>query len=72
MFYVAKAARTDIMVNDAVITSGMRSIFPEGIRIGTVETIQGRPYETSLSIGLRPAVDFSRLEYVFVLTGAGP
>ena len=70
MLYVAKSARGDVAVDDVVITSGMRSIFPEGIRIGTVESIQGRPYETSLTIGLRPSVDFSRLEYVFVLTEA--
>ena len=70
MLYVGKSARSDIAVDDVVITSGMRSIFPEGIRIGTVESIQGRPYETSLTIGLRPSVDFSRLEYVFVLTEA--
>ncbi len=71
MLYVAKSARSDIAVDDVVITSGMRSIFPEGIRIATVDSIQGRPYETSLTIGLRPVVDFSRLEYVFVLTEAG-
>lgn len=70
MLYVARSARGDVAVDDVVITSGMRSIFPEGIRIGTVESIQGRPYETSLTIGVRPAVDFSRLEYLFVLTEA--
>ncbi len=70
MLYVARSARSDIAVDDVVITSGMRSIFPEGIRIGTVESIQGRSYETSLTIGVRPAVDFSRLEYLFVLMEA--
>lgn len=68
MLYVAKSARTEISVDDVVITSGMQSIFPEGIRIGTVESIQGRPYETSLNIAVEPAVDYSRLEYVFVLS----
>lgn len=68
MLYVAKSARGEISVDDVVITSGMRSIFPEGIRIGRVRAIQGRPYETSLNIELAPAVDFSRLEYVFVLS----
>jgi len=68
MLYVAKSARSEISVDDVVITSGMRSLFPEGLRIGTVEAILGRPYETSLNIELDPAVDFSRLEYVFVLS----
>ena len=72
MHYVAKAARGQISVDDVIITSGMRSIFPAGIRIGTVETILGRPYETSLRIELSPAVDFNRLEYVFVVAQTDP
>jgi len=68
MLYVAKSARDEISVGDMVITSGMRSLFPEGLLIGTVEAILGRPYETSLNMELDPTVDFSRLEYVFVLT----
>jgi len=67
MQYVAKSARSQIASGDLVITSGMRSIYPEGIRIGTVEAIRGEAYETSLQIELRPVVDFGRLEYVFVL-----
>jgi len=71
MLYVAKSARDEISVGDTVITSGMRSLFPEGLLIGTVEAILGRPYETSLNMELDPTVDVSRLEYVFVLTEAG-
>lgn len=71
MRYVPKSARSDISVDDVVITSGMRSMFPEGLRIGTVTSIQGRPYETSLTIEIEPAVEFSRLEYVFVLAKGG-
>lgn len=67
MRYVDKSARAQVSAGDVVITSGMRSIYPEGIYIGTVEGIQGRAYETSLDIELQPFVDFGRLEYVFVL-----
>ena len=68
MRYVTKSARDQIAVGDTVITSGMRSVFPEGIMIGAVESIQGRPFETSLQLLIEPLVDFSRLEYVFILT----
>ena len=68
MLYVDKSARSDLAVGDVVITSGMRSIFPEGIRVGTVSSIQGRPYETSLTIFIDPVVEFGVLEYVFVVT----
>jgi rod shape-determining protein MreC len=67
MHYVSKAARSQVTIGEIVITSGMRSLFPEGIRIGTVHGLASLPYETSLSIQVEPAVDFSRLEYVFVL-----
>jgi rod shape-determining protein MreC len=67
MYYVPKSARTQVGIGDLVITSGMRSLFPEGIEIGTVYGIVSRPYETSLEIQVEPAIDFSRLEYVFVL-----
>jgi rod shape-determining protein MreC len=67
MNYVPKSARAAIGVGDIVITSGMESLFPEGIRIGTVEAIEGRSYETSLELQLSPAIDYSRTEYVFVV-----
>lgn len=67
MNYVPKSARSEIGVGDTVITSGMESVFPEGIQIGFVDSIAGRGYETSLDVRLRPAVEISRVEYVFVL-----
>jgi rod shape-determining protein MreC len=69
MAYVPKSARSEIGVGDRVITSGMQSIFPEGITLGYIDSIAGRGYETSLDLELRPAVDASRLEYVFVVGG---
>ena len=70
MGYVAESARSQVSTGDLVITSGMRSIYPEGIHIGTVNAIRGEAYETSLQIELLPVVDFGRLEYVFVLGDA--
>jgi rod shape-determining protein MreC len=67
MDYVSETARPNIATGDVVITSGMRSIYPEGIQIGTVQAIRGEAFESSLRIELAPIADFSRLEYVFVL-----
>lgn len=68
MQYVKKHARSEIKYGDLVITSGMNSIFPRGIYIGRVRNIGGKEYDTSLNIELEPVIDFSRLEYVFVLS----
>lgn len=70
MQFVDKSARRQVASGDLVITSGMRSIFPEGIVIGIVETIQGKSYETSLHLQLRPIVEFGDLEYAFVVKEA--
>jgi rod shape-determining protein MreC len=70
MRYVDDRARASIRFGDAVITSGMNSIYPAGIRIGTVDSIQSKAYETTLELSLNPIIDFERLEYVFVIQEA--
>lgn len=67
MRYVDRQARFTVQTSDLVVTSGLRSLYPSGLHIGTVQSIQGRPYESSLELRIDPIVDFSRLEYVFVL-----
>ena len=67
MSYVNKNGKERISYGDIVITSGMKSIYPKGIYIGRVRSISAREYETSLQLEIEPTVDFSRLEYVFIL-----
>lgn len=69
MRYVKKKAKDDIGVGDKVVTSGLddSSMFPKNIPIGFVSKIRIHDYETSLEIFLEPIIDFSTLEYVFVL-----
>ena len=67
MQYVDKLAARQIATGDRVITSGMQSVFPEGIAIGTVRAIESTPYESSLQLELEPVVPFGRIEYVFVI-----
>lgn len=70
--YVIRDARNEIRYNDLVVSSGMNSIYPRDIPIGRVLRVTAPSYETSLRIEVDPVVDFSRLEYVFVLQqGAG-
>ncbi|NBF40986.1 MAG: rod shape-determining protein MreC [Spirochaetes bacterium] len=68
MRYVSSQARGSVRYGATVVTSGMNSIYPAGIRIGTVISVQAKPYETSLQLTIDPIVDFSTLEYVFVIT----
>lgn len=67
MEYVNKQAKDEIRFGDLVITSGLRSIYPAGIYIGRVKGVQAPEWESSLTLEITPLVDFSRLEYVYVL-----
>ena len=62
---------SDVQVGDEVITSGMGGVYPKGLRIGVVEDVvdpEGRLLQTA---ALAPAVDFGRLEQVFVMLRRG-
>jgi rod shape-determining protein MreC len=65
MEYVAGTA--DVRVGDTVVTSGTDQIYPKGYVIGRVESVD-RGTGTYKEILVRPAVDFSQLEEVLIVT----
>jgi len=67
MRFVPRRARDEINIGDVVITSGMGGIFPSGINMGRVSGVNILEYETTLEVEIMPMIDFSRLEYVFVI-----
>ena len=67
MRFVPKRAREDINIGDIIVTSGMGGIYPAGINIGRVAGVNVPEYETTLEVEVNPMIDFSRLEYVFVI-----
>lgn len=67
MKYIKKRAKDEIQYGDRVITSGLGGIYPKGIEIGRISKIIFQEFETSITVELESAIDFSRLEYVFVI-----
>lgn len=69
MRYVKKRVKDEIKVGELVTTSGMddASLFPRNIPIGYISKIISHDYQTSLELFLEPCINFSTLEYVFVL-----
>lgn len=67
MKYVRKDMGNKIALDELVITSGMRSIYPPSISIGRVKEIRSQEYSTSLNIIVQPIVDVKRVEYVVIL-----
>lgn len=71
MKYVKKRAKDEIQYGDLVVTSGLQSLYPQGIVVGRVTKLRIFDYLTSLEIELEPVLDFGRIEYVFVVLGQG-
>lgn len=67
MRFVPGRARDEISIGDIVVTSGMGGIFPAGINIGRISGINTLEFETTLELDVVPMIDFSRLEYIFVI-----
>jgi rod shape-determining protein MreC len=63
--YVLRDA--DIQVNDTLLTSGLGGIYPRGLLVGTVSAVTHEPPEMFKRIEVKPAVEFSSLEEVFVI-----
>ncbi len=67
MRFIRKRAREEINFGDMVITSGMGRLYPADINIGRVSRVLVQESENSIEVELEPSIDFSRLEYVFVI-----
>ena len=71
MRFIRKRARDEINIGDMVVSSGLGGIYPAGINIGRVSKINYQEDELSMDVELEASIDFSRLEYVFVLKQVG-
>jgi rod shape-determining protein MreC len=66
------ARGSDVELYDVVITSGLGGVYPKGLNIGTITDISERGAKLLQTATIRPAVDFGRLEQVFVMLRRGP
>jgi rod shape-determining protein MreC len=72
MRYIQKRARDEINYGDLIVSNGMGGVYPGGISIGRVSAIHYREYEISMEVEAESLIDFSRLEYVFVIGKGEP
>ena len=63
---------SDVRIGDVVISSGLGGVYPKGIRIGEVSSVSDPGSKLLQTAKLVPAVDFGRLEQVFVMMRRGP
>ena len=67
MRFVKKRAKDEIQFGDLVVTTGYESVYPPEVSVGRVKKVRVLDYQTSIDIELDPVLDFSRIEYVFVV-----
>ena len=61
-----------IQKGDTIVTSGLTGGFPRGILIGQVQAVQTQEGDLFQSAALSPAVNFSKLEEVLIITSPKP
>jgi len=59
--------RSEVKVGDSVVTSGLTTMFPKGLQIGTVSEVSEDIAGLFMKVRLTPEVDFSKLEELFVV-----
>jgi rod shape-determining protein MreC len=57
----------EVNVGDRVVTSGMGGVFPKGLVVGHVKSVDRQEFGLFQAITVAPSVDFSHLEEVLVL-----
>jgi rod shape-determining protein MreC len=67
MRFVKKRSKDELQFGDLVVTTGYESIYPAEVALGRVKKARVLEYQTSIDIELDPVLDFSRIEYVFVV-----
>ncbi|HEY9088660.1 MAG TPA: rod shape-determining protein MreC [Anaerolineaceae bacterium] len=63
---------TDLQIGEVVLTSGLGGNYPADILVGKVISVQSRPNELFQTASIQPAVDFSTLRAVLVITNFQP
>jgi rod shape-determining protein MreC len=64
--YVPK--ESDFKPGDTLVTAGIGTVFPKGLRLGEVVAVPDRPEALFKPVSIRPFADVSRIEQVFVIS----
>jgi rod shape-determining protein MreC len=71
-FFMYVLRKHDIKVGDTIVSSGLDTVFPKGLRIGKVSEVIKRNFGIFQEVIVTPYVDFEKLEEVLVVLHAKP
>ena len=66
-----EARRGDVEIGDVVLTSGLGGVYPKGLKLGEVTKVSDLGGSLMQTASINPAVEFGRLEQVFVILRRG-
>lgn len=58
---------TDVKIGDIVVTSEVSELYPSGIIVGKVESVDSKPGETFLKVTVTPSANFSDIYYLWIV-----
>ena len=58
----------EVVVGDVVITSGLGGVFPKGLMVGEIMTVEKKGHGVFQHAELVPSVDLTKLEEVFIIS----
>lgn len=61
----------DVTTGDTLVSSGLGGVFPEGLQIGIVDTVEAPRSAFFMQVRVRPFVDFGALDVVMVMEPIG-
>lgn len=61
------AAHIPVREGDTIVTSGLTSSFPEGVRVGVVSKVKLQKGDSYYSIDVKLATDFRKIKYVEII-----
>lgn len=64
--YISK--EEDVVVGDVVVTSGLSSSFPEGLRVGKIISIDKKTDKLTLDIKVKPFVNVTEIQEVYIVS----
>ena len=59
---------SDFKPGDTIVTAGLGTVFPKGLRVGEVVSVPDRPEALFKPVTIRPFADVGRVEQVFVIS----
>ena len=58
---------TDLKKGDVIVTGGLDKVFPKGFPLAEVENVENKAYSVAMKIELRPVIEPTEIENVFVV-----